>query len=271
MAKTFFATIRLKPLSNSKALATNGTGTVVESTTTATELGYLAGTTSAVQTQLDGKQPLDADLTALAGLASTGIIARTGAGTVAARTLTAGSSKLSVTDGDGVAGNPTLDVVPANIDHDALLNFVANEHVDHSAVSIATASGSSGLTGGGDITTTRNLSVDITGTTASGGIDGADEVMVWDVSSSALRKTTVSAIAGTANPSFKTNWTTADTATFAITHSLGTKDVVVEVFDVATGDTIEIDSVTRTSTSVLTVVASEAPPATDWRVLIHTV
>lgn len=42
------------------------------------------------------------------------------------------------------------------INHDALLNFVANEHVDHSAVLIST---STGLTGGGDITTTRTLSV----------------------------------------------------------------------------------------------------------------
>jgi hypothetical protein len=43
-----------------------------------------------------------------------------------------------------------------DIDHDALLNFVANEHIDHSGVSI---SAGNGLTGGGDITTTRTLSV----------------------------------------------------------------------------------------------------------------
>lgn len=68
--------------------------------------------------------------------------------------------------------------------------------------------------------------------------------------------------------SHKSNWVTADTATKAITHSLGTLDVMVQVVDVATGATIEIDSVVRTSTSVVTVTASEAPPATDWRVLI---
>lgn len=60
-----------------------------------------------LQTSLDAKQPLDADLTALAGLTSNGIIARTGAGTVTARTITAGSG-ISVTNGDGVAGNPTI-------------------------------------------------------------------------------------------------------------------------------------------------------------------
>jgi hypothetical protein len=36
---------------------------------TATELGYVDGVTSAIQTQLDGKQPLDADLTDIAAIA----------------------------------------------------------------------------------------------------------------------------------------------------------------------------------------------------------
>jgi hypothetical protein len=53
-------------------------------------------------------QPLDADLTAVAGLGSTGLIARTGAGTMAVRTITAPASGISLTNGDGVSGNPTL-------------------------------------------------------------------------------------------------------------------------------------------------------------------
>lgn len=67
---------------------------------------------------------------------------------------------------------------------------------------------------------------------------------------------------------FKTDWATADTATFAITHSLNTLDVKVEVYDKATGATIEVDAVVRTSVNVVTVTASEAPPAGSWRVLI---
>jgi hypothetical protein len=55
-------------------------------------------------------QPLDSDLTALAALAATGVIARTGAGTVSARTITGTTNRVTVTNGDGVAGNPTLDV-----------------------------------------------------------------------------------------------------------------------------------------------------------------
>ena len=44
----------------------------------------------------------------------------------------------------------------ADINHDTLLNFVANEHIDHSSVSITAGNG---LTGGGDITTSRSFAV----------------------------------------------------------------------------------------------------------------
>lgn len=60
-------------------------------------------------------QPLDADLTALSALASTGYAVRTADSTWATRTLTAGSSKVSVTNGSGVAGNTTVDVVESNL------------------------------------------------------------------------------------------------------------------------------------------------------------
>lgn len=53
-------------------------------------------------------QAYDADLAAIAGLSSNGIVTRTGSGTAAARTITAGAG-ISVTNGDGVSGNPTVD------------------------------------------------------------------------------------------------------------------------------------------------------------------
>jgi hypothetical protein len=45
----------------------------------------------------------------------------------------------------------------SQVDHDATTNFVANEHIDHSTVSITAGSG---LSGGGTIAATRTLSVD---------------------------------------------------------------------------------------------------------------
>lgn len=80
----------------------------------------------------------------------------------------------------------TATVLPAGVDHNALQNYVANEHVDHTSVQIATAA-DSGLTGGGTIAATRNLSVDIAGTTAETVADNADLLLIYDDSATALK------------------------------------------------------------------------------------
>lgn len=54
-------------------------------------------------------QPYDADLKAIADLATTGIIVRTGSGTATTRTITA-STGITVTNGSGVLGDPTIAV-----------------------------------------------------------------------------------------------------------------------------------------------------------------
>jgi len=83
------------------------------------------------------------DLTAGAGL--------TGGGTIAAnRTFNVGA-------GTGIAVNAdTIETDDAAIDHDALLNYDANDHIDHTTVSITA---STGLSGGGTIAANRNISV----------------------------------------------------------------------------------------------------------------
>lgn len=60
-------------------------------------------------------QAYDADLDAVAGLSSNGLVARTGAGTASVRTITGTSNEVSVANGDGASGNPTLSL-PATID-----------------------------------------------------------------------------------------------------------------------------------------------------------
>ena len=76
---------------------------------TSTVFGHLGDVTSYVQAQLDAKQPLDADLTAVSGLGATaGMLARTAVDAFAVRTLTGTANQVTISDGDGAAANPTF-------------------------------------------------------------------------------------------------------------------------------------------------------------------
>lgn len=98
---------KLAALTASRALVSNGSGVVDVSSVTATEIGSLTGVSSNLQIQIDGKQPVDSDLTALAGITSTGIIARTSTGAMSTRTIQQGNG-ITVTNGSGVAGDPSV-------------------------------------------------------------------------------------------------------------------------------------------------------------------
>lgn len=74
--------------------------------------GAITGTLSNqtdLQSALDAKQPLDATLTALAGLNTTaGVVVQTGTDSFTKRTITGTANQVIVADGDGVSGAPTL-------------------------------------------------------------------------------------------------------------------------------------------------------------------
>lgn len=101
---------KLAAVTASKALVSDGSGFVAASAVTSTELGYVSGVTSAIQTQLNAKQASSASLTALAALSGTGFVAQTGASTFAERTITGTANQIAVANGDG-SGNPTLSLI----------------------------------------------------------------------------------------------------------------------------------------------------------------
>jgi uncharacterized protein (DUF736 family) len=81
---------------------TGNAGTV---TSVATNNGITGGTITTT-----GTIGLTGQALALHNLATNGLIARTGSGTVAGRTITAGTG-ISVSNGDGVSGNPTITAI----------------------------------------------------------------------------------------------------------------------------------------------------------------
>lgn len=103
--KTITAGTGVSVVHGAGSITINNTG--VTSVTVQSNSAALTVTNPTVTTTGTIELDLDADITALAGITGTGIIARTGAGTFEARTLTAGTG-ISITNGDGVAGNPVI-------------------------------------------------------------------------------------------------------------------------------------------------------------------
>jgi hypothetical protein len=149
------------------------------------------------------------------------------------------------------------------IDHDSTTNFVANEHIDHSSITIGSGKG---LTGGGTITTNRSLSLD---TGSNHFVNGVKTKLDADsvISGSNLDGMTVS---GSFSGSFQgdgsglVNVTTeitevstvSDTFTNAtskvVTHNFGTKNVIVTVY--GNDDSYFIpNSIVTTDTNTVTV------------------
>lgn len=69
---------------------------------------------TATSIALGGKQDHNSILDSIVGMESYGIVCYTSAAAVTPRQLTAGSTKVSITNPSGIDGNPTVDVVPGN-------------------------------------------------------------------------------------------------------------------------------------------------------------
>ncbi len=116
----------------------------------------------------------------------------------------------------------TLSTTDSEIVHDNLSGFVANEHKDHSAISITTAA-SSGLSGGGDITTTRSLSVDVNNLDSQvPALELPDKIAIYDNSVGETNVATLTQLKAIVNTDTDTNQLT----TFNVSGDSGTDQTI---------------------------------------------
>lgn len=102
--------------SSDHATLTNLPWTSSGHTGTASRVAGFSGAGAATYYQIGADlQAYDAGLAALASFASTGIVVATAADTWAARTIAVSGTGLSISNGDGVAGNPTITISPTTL------------------------------------------------------------------------------------------------------------------------------------------------------------
>lgn len=226
-----------------------GSGTAALMTVTSAARTVLDDASTAAMLSTLGGQPLDATLTALAAYNTNGIICQTAADTFVGRTLTGTTDRITITNGTGVSGNPTVDIASTYVGQatittvgtvttgtwSGLFGAVTGANLTNlTAANIAAGTAGISITGnaatvtvadaGGDTTTFPMLATAATGSLAP----ATDAGLSYNATTNALTTTTfIGALTGNAD--------TATTATNIGTATEATDTTCFLVFVTASG------------------------------------
>lgn len=201
---------------------------------------------------------LGTELQGLSGLAATGVVARTGSGTYSPRTITGTASNISVSNGDGVSGNPTIDLVNAGTPVTAQFVSITT---DAKGRVTATAAATSG-----NITTALgytpvNKAGDSMSSAANLTFSGGGEVLglptTPTTSGSATSKAYVDSLVQGLDPKASVRAATTAAGTLASSFANGS---AIDGITLATGDRILIKNQSTASENGIYIVAASGAP-----------
>lgn len=172
--------------------------------------------------------------------------------------LSEGSTNLYYTDlraqdavGNIVADSSTIDI-----------SYVSGTSLSADVIASGLIAADTGLSESANI-----LSVSPNNATLKSGANPSDAVLIADSDdSNSLKKILLSDIVNLSGGSYATDWTSGTSIT--ATHNLDSRDVIVQVFDNSTNETVQLDSVVRDTVNTVVLTASTAPSGVGLRILI---